>query len=159
MSITVGYFFNWPGTLSELEAQFRRWVGSDLQPYEGDPEDLYCRLLGMEFSLYEHDFESEPGLNFEDYRYEAVIRTPAPDNDFRTLQVITMASLAYALFRRLGVGEGILVHDTDLLLARYEGRAGTQGRGELYDSVSGEVVKFPRHILSLMERVPKATYP
>jgi hypothetical protein len=113
----------------------------------------------MEFSLYEHDFESEPGLSFEDYRYEAVIRTPVPDNDFRTLQVITVASLAYALFRRLGVCEGILVHDTDLLLARYEGRAGTQGRGELYDSVSGEVVKFPRHILSLMERVPKATYP
>lgn len=68
MSITIGYFFNWPGNLSELAAQFRAWVGSDLQPYEGDPEELYCRFLGMEFSLSEHDLENDQELNFEDYR-------------------------------------------------------------------------------------------
>src|ERR1041384_2296169 len=127
MSITVGYFFNWPGALSELAAQFRRWIGPDLQPYEGDPENLYCRFLGMGFSLYEHDLENDSGFNFEDCRFEVGIRAPVPDNDFRHLQVITMASLVYALYRRLGIVEGILVHDVDLVLARYEVRAVTDG--------------------------------
>ena len=158
MSINVDYYFNWPGTLGELAAQFRLWIGSDLQPYEGDPENLYCRFLDMEFSLNEHDLENDGDLNFEDYRFEAGIRTPIPDNDFRTLQVITMSSLVYALFRRLGVVEGILVHDTQLLLARYGGRAGWHGRAELYDSVSGEVVKYPQHMTSLMARIPRGTY-
>lgn len=157
MSITVGYFFNWPGTLGELAAQFRIWVGSDLQPYEGDAENLYCRFLGMEFSLYEHDLENDRELNFEDYGFEAGIRTPIPDNDFRDHQVITMASLVYTLYRRLGISEGILVHDTDLLLARY-GERQTKWESRLYDSVSGEFVKYPEHMMSLIERCPQDTF-
>jgi hypothetical protein len=69
-----------------------------------------------------------------------------------------MASLVSALFRRLGISDGILVHDTQLLLARYEGRAGSHGRAELYASVSGEVVKYPQHITSLMAHIPSGTY-
>jgi hypothetical protein len=158
MSITVDYYFNWPGTLSELAAQFHLWIGSDLQPYEGDPENLYCRFLGMEFSLYEHDLENDRELNFEDYRFEAGIRTPIPDNDFRQLQVITMASLVYALYRRLGISEGILVHETELLLARYEQRPVTNREVGLFDSVSGEFVKYTQHMMSLMARIPKGTF-
>jgi hypothetical protein len=155
MSITVDYFFNWPGTLSELAAQFRRWVGSDLEPYEGDAENLYCRFLGMEFSLYEHDLENDLELYFEDYRFEAGIRTPVPDGDFRPLQLITMASLVYALYRRLGISDGILVFDVGLLLARYEQRP-TSGREKgLYDVVSAEFVKYPQHFTSLMSRMPE----
>lgn len=158
MSINIAYFFNWPGTLGELAAQFHLWMGSDLQPYEGDPENLYCRFLGMEFSLNEHDLENDSELNFEDYRYEVGIRTPIPDTDFRTLQVITMASLVYALYRRLGISDGILVHEVALLLARYEQRSIPEQGPRLYDSVSGEFVKYPQHTMSLMARIPKGTY-
>ena len=155
MSTTIDYYFNWDGTLSELEEQFRLWVGTDLRPYEGDPEDLYCRFLGMEFSLNEHALKNDRELNFEDYGFEVGIRTPMPDGDFRPLQLITMASLVYVLYRRLGILEGILVFDMGLLLARYEPRHGRETGLRLYDSVSAEFVKYPQHLTSLMSRIPE----
>lgn len=105
MSTTIDYYFNWSGALGDLEEQFRLRVGTDLQPYEGNPEDMYCRFLGMEFSLNEHALKDDRELNFDDYRYKVGIRTPMPDGDFRPLQLITMASLVYVLYRRLGVLE------------------------------------------------------
>lgn len=156
MSITIDYYFNWPGTLSELAEQFRQWVGCNLQPYEGDPEDLYCRFLGMEFSLHdEHGLVNDLDVNFEDYRFEAGIRTPVPDGDFRPLQFMTMASLVYVLHRRLGISEGILVFDVGRLLARYEQRTTSDGKALLYDSVSEASVKYPEHYTSLMLRMPE----
>jgi hypothetical protein len=155
MSITVDYYFNWPGILSELAAQFRTWVGCDLQPCEGDSENLYCRFLGMEFSLYEHDLENDGELNFEDYRFKAGIRTPIPDRDFRPLQLITMPSLVYALYRRLAISDGILVFDDGLLLARYEQRPTSSEEKGLYDVVSADFVRYPQHLTALMSRMPE----
>jgi hypothetical protein len=157
MGISINYFFNWSGDLNQLAAQFRSWVGCNLQPYEDDSETLNCYFLGMDFSLYEHDLENDPGLNFEDYRFKAGI-WPLSDDNFRSLQLITMASLVYALYRRLGIGDGILVFDVDLLLARYEQRPVSNREEGLYDSVSGEFVKYPQHMLSLMVRIPKGSF-
>ena len=152
MSITVDYYFNWSGTLDELSTEVRTWIGADLQPYEGDPGVLYCRLLGMEFTLGEHHLTNDADLNFEDFRFEIGIRTPWPDADFRPIQLFTMASLVYALYRRLAITDGILVFDVQVLLARYEQRSLSAGERGLYDTVSGEFVSFPHHPISLFSK-------
>ena len=155
MSIEIDYFFNFPKSLDELAADLRLWVGCELRPYEGDPDDLYCRLLGMEFSLGTHRLERDGELDYGNYRYRIGIRTPIPDADFRPHQLLTMATLVYAMHRRLGV-TGMLVFDIGRLLARYEHRTDpSSGEPVLYDEVSAEPVTFPRHFASLLERMPE----
>jgi hypothetical protein len=101
MSILLDYFFNFPKPLDQLAVDLRTWIGCDLRPCEGDPDDLYCRLLGMEFSLRTHELEDDRELNFRSYRYCIGIRTPMPDADFRPHQLLTMATLAYAMHRNV----------------------------------------------------------
>ena len=154
MSTSVDYFFNHPKPLGDLAGELRRWLGCSLYPYEGREDDLYCRLLGMEFSLSEHELGSHGELEFAEYRYEIGIRTPLPDADFRPHQIITMASVVYAMYRRLKV-TGMLVFDVQHLLAKYEDRIDptTQEPG-LYDSVGKEFVHFPKHWAQLAARLP-----
>lgn len=155
MSITVNYFFNYAKPLAELVEELRTGIGCDLRPNEGDPDNLRCRLLGMEFSLGTHRLSRDGDLDFESFRYKADIRTPLPDADFRPHQITTMTSLAHAMYRRLRV-TGLLVFDVQRLLARYHEQADpTTGEAVLYDVVSAEPVRFPQHWTALLSRLPE----
>ena len=121
MSICVDYFFNHPSELTALAKDINGWVGCSLAPYEGDPEDLFCRFFAMELSLSKHSFENDRDLSFEDFSYRLGIRSPIPEADLRAMQIPAVAFIAYALFRRMGI-VGMLVYDAQSLLARYAAR-------------------------------------
>jgi len=150
MSINLGYFFNHPGPLEKLADDLKSGVGCHLAPYEDDPCDLFCRFLGMELSLRAHTMINDRGANFEDFEYELDARTPACDADFRVQQVMSMVSIAYAMYRRLKT-TGLLVFDTQIVLARYVEHEGDES---LVDEVDGRQVKFPQHYLDVISRAP-----
>jgi hypothetical protein len=156
MSISVDHFFNHEDELQALARKVNGWIGCFLSPYEGNPEDLFWRFLGMELSLSKHSFENDGELNFEDYVYCLSIRTPMPDADLRRIQIPAMVLIAYALYYRMNL-KGILVYDMQHLLARYEDRLDLKGSGtdEMFDGVSGEFVIFPRHLENLSNRLHK----
>lgn len=152
MSICVDYFFNHQSDLSILGQELNAWLGSSLAAQEADPEELFCRFLGMELSLSEHTFENDLELNFEDFRYRLGIRSPLPDADLRSMQIPVMAFIAFSLFRRMGI-VGMLVYDVQRLLARYEASV-EDGLDELFDLVSQKIVRFPDHLESLSCHLP-----
>lgn len=51
MSITVDFAFNATGNLAAVHASVNSAIGVTLQPYEGDSDDLFGRLFGLELSL------------------------------------------------------------------------------------------------------------
>jgi hypothetical protein len=116
MSISIGYFFQSHQNLSAVASDLHLWLGCDLQPCDGGSGDLYCRFLGMELSLWEHDFLDEGELVFSQYRYYLSIKTPLPDVDFRPLQLTVMLSIVYALYRRLNL-TGMLVFELQDVLS------------------------------------------
>ena len=155
MSICIDYFFNYPHDLSALAQEINGRLGCSLSPYEGTPEDLFCRFFAMELSLSKHPLENDRELNFEDYTYQLGLRAPIPDADLRSMQLPAVALLAYALYRRLKI-TGMLVYEVQILLARYEERLDSEsGAAELFDIVSGEFVRFPAHLETLCGRLPE----
>jgi hypothetical protein len=152
MSICVDYFFNHPSELTALAQDINGWVGCSLVPYEGNPEDLFCRFFAMELSLSKHSFENDRDLNFEDFSYRLGIRSPIPEADLRAMQIPAVALFAYALFRRMGI-VGMVVYDVHSLLARYEVRV-ESGLDELFDLVSNTAVRFPDHLEKLSRYLP-----
>jgi len=152
MSICVDYFFNHPSELTALARDINGWVGCSLVPYDGNPEDFFCRFFAMELSLSKHSFENDGDLNFEDFSYRLGIRSPVPDADLRTMQIPTVALIAYALFRRMGI-VGMVVYDVQSLFARYEAHV-EGGLDELFDLVSNTVVRFPDHLETLSSYFP-----
>lgn len=158
MSITVDYFFNHSNDLPKLAKNINGWLGCSLAPYEGAPEDLFCRFLAMEFSLSKHNLENDDELDFENYRYEIGFRTPVPDGNLRILQLTTIALIAYTLYRQMKI-VGMLVFDVQILLAKYEERLNTENNSvEIYDTVSAEFVNFPEHFETLRKRLPKRAW-
>jgi hypothetical protein len=154
MSICIDYYFNHPHDLSDLAQEINGWVGCSLSPYEGNPEDLFCRFFGMELSLSKHTLENDDELNFEDFTYQLGIRTPMPDADLRAMQLPALALMACALYRRLQI-TGMLVYDVQVLLARYEERLDSElNETGLFDVVSAEFVRFPAHLETLNRRSP-----
>jgi hypothetical protein len=126
MSISIDYFFNHHLSLQGLASQVNVWLGCALGPYDTDPSDLYTRFLGMEMTLSEHTLEDDGELNFQHFKYCIGIRIPAPDADFRSIQLPVMAYVAYALYRCMLI-IGMLVYDLQVLLARYELRKVAEG--------------------------------
>ena len=153
MSISVDYFFNHSHDLPALAGEINRWVGISLSPYEGNPEDLFGRFLGMELSLSKHNFENDGWeLNFEDYTYYLGIRSPMPDADLRGLIFPTMSLLAFVLFHRMKI-TGMLVYDMQRLITCYKEKLNPEtGELELYDTELWEVVRFPEYLNSLRKR-------
>jgi hypothetical protein len=144
MSITVDYFFNDAGTLSETCQLVNQSIGSSLLPSEGEATDLYCRFLGMELSLAETEFENDGDLNFEDFRFHLSFRTSVGAG-------ASSRYAAYALRCAKGIG-GMLVFDGQLLLARYEQRHDSQvGDDRLFDTLSDQFVVLPDH-LNVLEK-------
>lgn len=155
MSITIDYFFNYPETMEQTAEDINTWIGSRLEPYQGDPSDLFCRFLGMEFSLSEHTMKDDGELDFQTFQYEIGTRTPAPEADFRLIQLPVMAFLAFALYRKLGI-TGILVYDGQRLLARYVERGDSKtGSPGLFDTISDKFVTFPSHLADLGQLMPE----
>ena len=149
MSINVSYYFNSDKSLNELTKEINSWLGSNLVPYEGDEEDLFCIFLGMELSFGTHDLENDLELNFEDYKYEIDIRTPWGNAALRDIQVPAVAFIAKVLYGGLKI-TGMLVYDIQKLLARYEERFNPKSEeNELFDLVSNKFVIFPQHSVDL----------
>jgi hypothetical protein len=159
MSICVDYFFNHSDDLGPLSRKLSGWLGCSLAPYEGNPQDLFGRFLGMELDLSIHSFENDRELNFEDFTYRLGIRSPIPDADLRALQIPAMALIARTLFYRMNV-VGMLVYDMQHLLARYEPRLDLKGSGseEMFDAVLGEFVTLPDYFLKLHDRLRNVLY-
>jgi hypothetical protein len=74
MSITVGYFFNYPGGLAAIAELMNKSMGCYLSPYRSDSQHMFSRFLGMELSLSSHEFENDRDLNFEDYTFYLSLR-------------------------------------------------------------------------------------
>ncbi|MES4793380.1 MAG: hypothetical protein C4321_10770 [Chloroflexota bacterium] len=154
MSVSFDYFFQSEKGLAELGQQIDGWLGCSLEPYQGNESELYGRFLAMEFSLraaggYENDRE----LDFQSFGFELGIRIPVPDADLRLVSLPAMLAAVYVLYRRLGI-TGMLVYDTQRLLARYGERTGDAGKRSLFDLVSGRAFdSFSRHLADVEARL------
>ncbi len=158
MSITIDYYFNHSDDLPELAKNINAWLGCSLSPYEGDPEDLFCRFLAMQFTLSKHNLENDGECAFEDYKYELGFRVPVPDGDLRIIQLPAIALIVYTLHYRMKI-TGMLVYDVQILLAKYEERLNTENDSlEIYDTISLEFVSFPAHFETLKKRLPKSAF-
>jgi len=149
MSINVGYFFNSDKPFGDLTKEINGWLGCSLAPYEADEKDLFCIFLGMELSFGIHDFENDLDLNFEDYKYEIDVRTPAGNAFLRDIQISAVAFIAKVLYEKMKI-TGMMVYDLQQLLARYEERVDPQNQWKaLFDLVSNKFVNFPQHSFDL----------
>jgi hypothetical protein len=74
MSITVDYFFNYPGDLASITELMNKSMGCSLSPYKDNSQDMFSRFLGMELSLSTHEFENDRDLNFEDYTFYLILQ-------------------------------------------------------------------------------------
>ncbi len=153
MSVSVEYFFNYPKGLAELAADVNACLGCNLAPYEGEAENLFDRFLSMELSLRPAEgFDNDPELEFEQYAYYLDFRVSASELDALTIQIPAMLTVVYALYRLLEI-TGMLVYDTQHLLARYEEREFPDGRC-LYDRVSDTVfLEFSDHLRQIEQRL------
>lgn len=153
MSITIDFFFNYPNNPTETAKSINDLLGCSLMPDEDDQEVFFCSFLAMEFLFSEHSLENDRDCVFEDFRYQLGFRTFVPDNDLQIMQLPAITLIIYTLFSRMGI-TGMLIYDVQLLLARYEKRTIPEnGVIGLYDTVSDEFVNFPRHFLTLQERL------
>lgn len=148
MSITLDYFFNHDAALPAVAELVNATLGCSLQRYLGDPEDLFCRFLALEFTLGTHQLDDDCSCDFTRYRYQLGTRTPWADADLRGAQIGLMALVPVLLHQRARIGSGILVYDTQRLLARYR----VQGEA-LFDELGGNLVALPQHIADIHGRI------
>ncbi len=149
MSTNVSLFFNYPNSLLKLKEELNEVLGVSFAPYEGAEDDLYCRFLGMEFSLQENDgYTNDRELNFEDYRYSLDLKIPSPDNDLACLSVQTLSSVAYVLYARMSVCKSMMVYDMQKLIARYNYNSKTG----FFDELSEKQIEFPEHAVQVSQR-------
>ena len=155
MSVSVEYFFNYPKDLAELAQDVNACLGCTLAPYEGQAESLFNRFLSLEFSLCPAvGFVNDRELEFEQYAYYLDFHVAAGELDAMTIQIPAMLAVVYALYRSLGI-TGMLVYDTQRLLARYEERQFPDGRC-LYDIVSDTAfLDFSDHLRQIEQRFPE----
>jgi hypothetical protein len=149
MSVTVDYFFNNYRSLESLAKEINACIGCDLKPNQNDPNDLFDRFLSMEFSSSFHNLINDRDLNFEDYQHQIGIRIPAPDGEIRHMQIAVMSIVVSLFFYRLDIKNGILVFDTQRLLAKYTEKELSDGTTGLFDLVSNQSVVFPEQLLNL----------
>jgi hypothetical protein len=151
MSQTIDYFFNYQGKIADLAAEVEILFGARLDRAEGS-DTHFGRLLGIEFSLYEHDYNNDHGIPFEQYRYCASTRTALPDVELRPLQVTIAAAIPYLFFRGLGV-TGMLVFDLQHLVAAYSARESAEGTEALFNAASGLDVRIIDNCKLVSERL------
>ena len=147
MSTTVDYFFNSDKDLHELSREINESLGCGLsisRPH--DKEQAWCHFFGMSLDFYEHSLESDGRVELDRFKYEIGFAGPSV---FGSMQVSIMAMIAYLLYVRLGISDGLLVFDVQIPLARYERRVLGDGIEDLFDKISGKVVEFPQHLADI----------
>lgn len=142
VSETFDYYFNSDFSISELADTICEKIGCHLVPLN---PDLYLgRLFGMEFSLSTNNLENDRDVNLKDYAYELSTRTPWALAHLRAIQVQTLALAAFVLHTELGIHEGMLTHESETVLARYQMRGTTW-----YDLIEESEVRYPDHLVSI----------
>jgi hypothetical protein len=116
--------------------------------------------FGMELSLcvnisdVEESYEDIDELVFSPYNFELDLTTYWGQADVRLIQLPLLLSAIYLLHQRLGI-RGMLVHNVQTLLAKYEEREAEEGMSALYDTVSPTVFcKFTDHLSLVEKRLP-----
>lgn len=143
MSTSFTYFFNNPKIFSILADDINNTLGCHLAPYEQDKSALFCRFLSMELSFGDNEgYVNDRELDYQNYKYNIEIRIPEPDNDLLCIALQTVASIAYALYARLDISQGMLVYDMQTLLAKYE----KNNNGNWINMMNGETIEFPEHV-------------
>jgi len=100
--------------------------------------------------LSTHNLDDDLDCDFTSFRYQIGTRTSVPDADIRDIQIGIMSFVPAILFRRAGVGTGILVYDAQRLLGRYR-----VSNDQLFDEVEGRLVSFPDHLVSVNRRITR----
>jgi hypothetical protein len=151
VSITVDFAFNAAGTLATVLGTLNAAIGVTFQPYQGNPDDLLARFLGLEVSLRTaSDLENDRDLDFTNYGYLLSTRTAVPSAALRLYQVEATAIMALSALLAGGARDGLLSYDTQILLARY-----TVSGDVIHDAVSAKAVHLPQHLVDLRARVPR----
>jgi len=114
----------------------------------------------MEFSLRRHELENDGECTFEEFEFLLGSRTSAPDGDLRAFQVEGMIIVACALHARAAIDRGLLVFDTQKVLARYVAAPDRSGNARqcLHDLVSGKDVRLPDHFADVDARIPRTDW-
>ena len=135
MSIVKSFYFDSSQSLDDLAASVNKTLGCNLQPYEGDPTDYFCRFFALEFSLRHNPFHYDPNHELGAYQYQIGTRVPSPDGELLAIQPEITTSVAFLLFARMGIESGSLTHETSVT-ARYESRDAPDGRRVWFDVIA-----------------------
>ena len=172
MSIYVSYYFNMPSkptNLSDLAAQVNKALGCHLQPQEGNLDIFSSIVFDIELILSMNtDSVNDRDLEFEAFDYCLDARTFAGHAYLRPIQLPMMMLNAFALFSNMQI-TGMLVFDSQILLARYSSRPavnrdgvewtpawyGPLGLELLFDSVSDRTVHVADHLHDLLALAPR----
>jgi hypothetical protein len=161
MSTSVEYFFGSEKDLHELSAEINEWLGCDLRVSEVRPgrEQSWCKFFGMSLDFYAHSLENDRNgddvCDFESFKYHIGFAGP---KDIRLSTALPLTVLvAYLLYCRLDIKNGLLTFDVQLLVARYEERL-SDGFQYLFDTVSNKPVEFPQHFVDIQSRIPEWAY-
>lgn len=147
MSTSVAYFFNSDADLQELTSEINICLGSNLKVgRRHEWEQSWCMFFGMSLDFYAHSLVNDGAFEVEKFKYQIGLAGPS---NIGSLRVSLIAMIAYLLFLRLGIGEGLLAYNVQIPLAIYETRAVEDDYVDLYDTISRKWVEFPQHFLDL----------
>ena len=150
MSIDIDYLFNSETKFEQLVKEINEVFGTNLKLSETDEENSSGSFFGMPFSFHTHNFENDGEINFQDYRYEIGVKTYWGSADLRSIQVSIVSFIANVLYRRMKISDGILVYDTQRLLARYIEKFNPEiDENDLFDIVSNKFLQYPQHLIDL----------
>ena len=150
MSTSIDYFFNSDKSLQELSDEINECLGTNLRVSGTlQEEQAWCRFFGMSLDFYEHTLGND-GLNdFESFRYKIGL-TATGYLGYLCVHLVGM--LAYLLYDRLKIGNGMIVYDVQRPLAIYETRIFEDNGNryeDLFDIISGKQVEMPEHLADL----------
>lgn len=150
MSTNFTYWFNSPQSFPVLAKNINRVLGCNLQSLSANESNMFCKFMSLELYFGDNlNYENDRDLDFENYQYNLDITIFFADNDLLCIALSTLSIIAYILLARLKITDGMLVYDTQILLAKYK-----------YDSdlgiiniLSGQPIEYPQHFIDLEKRL------
>lgn len=146
MSYSIDYFFNSEKSFEQLCEEMKEYLDFSFELNEEYKPHAYVRLLGIGLDFYIHTFENDGEINFEDYKYYVGLTGRAYS---KNLPLPIMAFIANIMYLRINITDGILVYDTQKILAKYKEKTQLESMKNLYDEVSNKFVEFPQHLIDL----------
>ena len=125
----------------------REQLGCQIKQASAEKDYLYCRLMGLECTVGSHDFENDRDCDFESFKYEANLRSTWHNSNLRSIQIETLAIVAFVLHEKLDIHQGLFVYEESVVIARYEMK-----NSHWIDRVSDSIVEYPQHLLDLRDR-------